>query len=380
MALTDIFAKPRVCELGKIKIGRKGAEKTSSSGNTYRAPEKLDHFEITTLQRDDHEDFVLDHELMASLDYLAESDGKLRQLPVAVLSNDLDEILQASWQWYKGKRMAAVSDGVTLTRFFDRDKNAWMKEPVQIPWENRFALLTEKVGKNDVLMFKLHTTLNVVIAAKEARWGGVYKFRTTSRITADQLYGSLMHIQELTGGVLRGLPLRMVLRPVKVSPDGKTTTVYVVHIELRGPDLGQIQHQALERARFEIEHRKQVQQARLEYKALLTAPGAEPPEEQTDIAEEFHPEPAEEPPSPQELTPDPLLAQAGIETPPAEPASPEFLAKVKSLLDAYQFGSEGEEFDELLDKLSIPRNEIGELTGDHIRTLFAYLEKDPTTD
>ena len=114
--------------------------------------------------------------------------------------------------------------------------------------------------------------MNVVIASAEAKWGGFYKFRTTSRITADQLYGSLVQLRQLTGGVLRGLPLRMAVRPLQVCPDGKPTTVYVVHVELAGADVTAIQRKALEIAQFEVANARQLQAAQHEYRQLLPRP------------------------------------------------------------------------------------------------------------
>lgn len=287
--LSDLI-KPRVCELGKIKIGGLGEERTKASGNgTYRLPEKHDYFTVTTMHRDAKRGLVPDEELMASLKDLADPDGRLRQLPISLLSNEPEDILQAAYVWYNGTRMAAKSDGRTLTRYFDTNKG-WLPQPEELPWKPEFAERTDAAGNR---LFKLHATLNCVVAAPAARWGGVYKFRTTSGISAEQLYGSLTQLRLLTGGQLRGLPLRLVVRPVQVSPGGKTTTVYVVHIELRGPDLQTLQELALQRARFEIDNAKQLGELQQQYRALLAAPGdRETEEEQAEVAAEFHPEPA----------------------------------------------------------------------------------------
>src|SRR4051812_46966795 len=105
---------PRICELGKIKIGGLGEQRQSKSGGNYRMPVKYNHFVITTLQRDGQGGLVPDEQQINSLSEYADSDGKLRQLPVAVLSNDIQDIIQASLVWYNGKRLAARSDGKTL--------------------------------------------------------------------------------------------------------------------------------------------------------------------------------------------------------------------------------------------------------------------------
>ena len=111
MALSDIL-RPAICELGKVKIGGLGEARKGAGGTDYRLPKKLDHFRIVSLNRDAQGDLAEDKVLMDSLAKLADSDGKLRQLPIVLLSNDINEVLQASWVWYSGKRCAARSDGV----------------------------------------------------------------------------------------------------------------------------------------------------------------------------------------------------------------------------------------------------------------------------
>lgn len=312
--LSDIL-RPRICELGKIKIGGKGESRQKRDGGTYRLPVKYDHFIVTTLNRANDE-LVIDAELMNSLKGNADKDGKLRALPCAVLSNEIEDIIQASWVWYNGKKVCGRSeDGKRATLFWDTKKNVWLEKPVEVDFDPDWA----KPDANGNRNWKIHTTLNVVLAAAEARWGGVYKFRTTSQITADQLYGSLFLLKQLTGGVLRGLPLNLVVRPLQVTPQGKATTVYVVHLELRGPDLQAIQEQALERLKFEASNAKAMQQARIEYRQVISSPGENETDDETaDIEDEFH---AELPPDPP-TGPDPLASQLGLNAEPPKPEEP----------------------------------------------------------
>lgn len=296
MALEDLF-KPRICELGKIKIGRKSAqERKTASGGTWRAPEKLDHFLVTTLQRTTTGDLMPDAAVMDELSQsVGDKDGKIRRLPVFVLSNEIDDILQSAWVSYVGKALAAKSDGKVLTKYIDMKTGDRLSEPEDVPWKEEYKDLKDSKG---ALRFKLHSTFNCVIASKSGRWGGVYKLRTTSRISGEQLYGSILSVLQLTGGVLRGLPLSLVVRPMQVQPDGKPTTVYVVHLELRGADLHEIQTRALEQKRFEVEHYLGMKKQDERYRLLLKAPGEDEDEEEvTDVVEEFHPETVEEAPS-----------------------------------------------------------------------------------
>lgn len=315
MALSDLL-RPRICELGKIKIGGKGEARQARDGGTYRLPVKYDHFIITTMNRDKDDGLLQDVELMASLKEFADADGKLRTLPVAVLSNEIEDVIECNWMWYVGQKMAGKSDGEEATLFYDPKSSQWLKEPVTVAWDPDWAEPDSKGNR----IWKLHTTLNVVLATTQGRFGGVYKFRTTSRITADQLYGSLLQLKALTGGILRGMPLNLVVRPQKVSPQGKATVVYVVHVELRGPNLQAIQDMAVERAKYELANAQQLERARLEYRRIVRAP--ETDVELADIADEFHAEVPDEPEKPS--GPDPLAKELGIagDEPPPEPEKP----------------------------------------------------------
>lgn len=302
MSLAKILS-PRLCELGKIKIGGLGDERTSQAGGKYRVPVKYDHFVVTTLYRGDDGRLRPDEALMASLAEHADADGKVRSLPITLLSNDVEDVLQVAYLMYDGKKLAAKSDGETLTKYADLNTRQWLPEPVSMPWNPEWADLKDKKGHP---LFKLHCTMNVVIASRVAKWGGFYKFRTTSRITADQLYGSLVQLRQLTGGILRGLPLRLVVRPLQVAPDGKPTVVYVVHVELAGSDVLAIQKQALEIAQYEVHNAKMLAAAQAEYRQLLRAPDEFVDDaEEAEVAQEFapHQQPGQLPPPPPPAAP-----------------------------------------------------------------------------
>jgi hypothetical protein len=284
--------QPRLCELGKIKIGKKDDQiRKTSGGREWRAPQKLDHFLVTTLERDAKGDLKVDEPLLRKLaEATGSKDGKVREISISLLSDDIDEILTASYCWYDSKRIAARCDGETCLWYRDNKGNA-IPQGRPVPCKGEHLELKDEKGNP---RFKVHATLNCVIAAGDARWGGVYKFRTTSRITLEQLYGSLQHLQLLTNGILSGLPLRLVVRPIQVNPtvNGTPTssTVYVVHVELRGPDLSAVQQQAIQIAHTRNANVAQLRAAQAEYLKLLKAPGEdEGEEEQEDVAAEFHP-------------------------------------------------------------------------------------------
>lgn len=288
--------RPRLVELGKIKIGGLGDSRPTRSGGTFRLPRKDDHFSITTMVRDSNGDLQLDHAAMDELtkEY-GDDDGKLRRIPICVLSNDIEDILQSAYVWYGGKVCWARSDGKETTWFYDPRKRVRLDEPQVKPFDPKILDLADEKGNR---LFKLHTSFNCVLSTKQARWGGVYRFRTTSRISFEQLYSSLVHLSQLTGGVLVGMPLMLAMRPKQVAPDGKATTVYVVHVELMGGELSEIQVRAMQQAKFMLEFKDRMERTQRQLRGLLPAPGDEAPDEAEKIAEEFHPEAAEPVPAP----------------------------------------------------------------------------------
>ena len=137
MSLFDVI-KPRIVEVGKLKAGGKNpTERKSAGGGTWRAPEKYDHWIVTTLHRDGKGDLIKDSILMDQLvaEGHADPDGKLRRIPISVMSNELDEIMQSSYLAYAGRRLAARSDGVTLVKFANKGKwlNYLERWPMR-PW------------------------------------------------------------------------------------------------------------------------------------------------------------------------------------------------------------------------------------------------------
>jgi len=295
MALDDIvksLGDLRVTQLGHIKIGGLGASRQSASGGTWRMPRKDDHFTITTLHRSKEGDLIVDQLLMDQLlhEWADPTDGKLRQLPIRVLSDDINDVLQATYCWYTKKSCGARSDGRKVTWYqcphLGPDFGALYPTPEVEDWDEvRHLAMRDNKGNP---LFKLHGVFNCIIAAKESRFGGVYRFRTTSVISVKQLYSSLLEIMALTGGVLTGMPLMLVVRPQNVSPAGQATTVYTVHCEIRGRDVAQLQQQALEQQRWALEHKAKMIATQTQYRALLCAP--EPAEEAAHIAAEFHAE------------------------------------------------------------------------------------------
>ena len=280
--------KGRRPEIGKIKIGLKGEERKSNNNKTFRPPEKLSHFVVTGLERDARGDFKVDAQLMAeiapkgcpkSTHPSLKDVPALTEIPIELLSDDIGDVISQAYCYYPGKAIAGRCDGETCTWFVDNKGNR-LKEPFERPCN----------GEHETKGWKLHTRFDVAIRSGRARFGGLYTFRTTSEITAEQLVGSLATLKELARGTLQGIPLVMVVRPMQVAPDGKPTTVYVVHVEARAESQQKLLQAVAETEEINAKFARRLEAARAEARKLLAAPGTESPEEQEEIAEEFHPE------------------------------------------------------------------------------------------
>lgn len=204
---------PQLKEIGKIKIGRKGESKQSQKGTTYRPPEKFDHFEVVTVTKDEHGDFIPDAAIMG----LIGNDAK--ELDVSLLYNDPTLNFMTRYNEYKGGKCMCSGDGENAAK---EDGTKLICDPDTCP-----TFQSKKCKANGILS---------VILKDAPRLGGVYKFRTTSINSIRSILSSMFFIQSLTGGVLANIPLKMTVSPQSVNPIGSKTaqTIYVVNLEYPG--------------------------------------------------------------------------------------------------------------------------------------------------
>jgi hypothetical protein len=279
--------KRSVAEGGKIKIGGKGELLTGQGGATYARPRKDDHFTITTNMRengDPNANLITNEKIMAALHAWADADGKVRRLPIMLLSDDVDEVFPTAYVAYSGKHMACRGDGETATRFISpRGEVLAEPETVECPCERLEK--DSKGGRRCKFTGILHCSLRL---PGHAVIGSVYRWRTTSEISVTQIVTHLQDIILPAAGTLRGLPLMLVLRPQQVSPGGRLSTVYVCHIDLC-EDLVIAQRAALEAATMRRELAAGLR-TEPDYRATLQLPGSESPEEQAEIAPEYYPD------------------------------------------------------------------------------------------
>lgn len=290
---------PRLAEGGKIKIGGLG-EVRSGKGGKYRLPEKHDRFTLTKTTRGPdidgaRGDLEVDEELMLSLMHVEENGETepLREIPIVLHSDDIEEVFPTKYAIYHGRKLACSGDGKVAARYV-YDGKVRTKETKEV------ACPCERLGRQKDPC-KPHGTLHCSIRAPgQAVAGSLYRWRTTSIISIEQMLGSLNHILA-TCGVLQGLPLVLVLKPVEVDKG----TVYVCHVELRAKDVEEVQKQALAMAQMRQTVASEIQAARATYRAMLEAPAEnEDDEEQAEVQQEFHSEHEPPPPDDSDAPPD----------------------------------------------------------------------------
>lgn len=296
---------PSLPERGKIKIGAKGAIKTSRNNNEFQPPMKLDHFVITTLDRGPDGNFKRDDEIHAILG------DKPTEIPVRLLYDDPTLNFVTRYACFAGRTLWCAGDGETAQRLTQDGKE---HVTVQCPCHRQ----DPAYEGNDKC--KINGSLGVLIEGAGGI-GGVWKFRTTSYNSVVGIMSTLSFLRSITGGPLSNIPLTMAVRPKQVSdPRGRQQTIYVVSLEFAGdiPALQHIGHQiALDRAKTHLSITHIEDEAR---RLLLTAPADVPlqGDEVEEIIAEFYPEQAD--------------GAAGSEPPPPPPTR----ATVAALVQAEQ--------------------------------------------
>lgn len=272
----QVFAGPMIkgidlqlAEIMAIRIGKKGAVIESKAGNKFRPPEKLDHFIVTTPNKDSMGDFILDTEALAIYG------EKPTELDVILLSNDPTINFRTRYNYYKGGKCQCSGDGV------DGEKLDGSYIKCDIDTCKFYA--EKKCKANGILS---------VILPKLGCVGGAARFRTTSIHSIRGILSSLMMISTITGGVLAGIPLTMTLTPKQVQPKSasKAQTVYIVNIVYKGGNADHLRQAVIESA----EHRQHVHAQIAEVERMASAALLSQPEETSEqikeIELEFYPD------------------------------------------------------------------------------------------
>ena len=201
---------PRLAEVGKIKIGRRSEKKTASG---TALPEKLDHFEIYSLLRDENGYLIPDEEMNAKIG------ENCRELDIYLPYDDPRLNFPTWYAYYTASGAHCFGDGETA-KTADGEMIECNPETCEY----------YQSGK-----CRMHGRLSVILAQSNSV-GGVYVFRTTSIHSIQNIMSSMAFISSLTGGILAGIPLKMRLIPKTVTPDGvgAPVKIWTVNIEFPG--------------------------------------------------------------------------------------------------------------------------------------------------
>ena len=252
--------KPRLAEVGKIKIGMKGEERKGKN-KMYRLPVRLDHFIITTTERDGKNgNFIPNWDLMEKLDPKenwvdGQTHAKPKEIPIIFLFDDIDLNFQTSFAFYQGAKCLCRGDGETAERHclkagkqnvltgLDKNDIAVFKvkeveagnlakvecDPDNCPFMQPNADGATKCKPSGILSCLIPASMNI---------GGVYRFRSHSWNTLSNILASLELIKTITGGILVGLPMKLQMLKKATEGHGNVNTVNVVfdgetHQEMR---------------------------------------------------------------------------------------------------------------------------------------------------
>jgi hypothetical protein len=184
----------------------------SQKGTDFRPPERMDHFEITTMDKNDNDDFVLDGYIMAKIG------ANARELNVRLPYDDPSLNFYTSYSKYEGSACKCRGDGELAIS---------NHKIIQCNPEQCEYYIKNKCKPNGILS---------LILDDAPRVGGVYKFRTVGWNSINNVYSSMEFIRGLTNGLLAGLPLVLTLTPkhVTIPETSKRTVIYMVNLEYRG--------------------------------------------------------------------------------------------------------------------------------------------------
>jgi hypothetical protein len=258
--------KPQLAELGKIKIGVKGDKMVRG----HLLPKKLDHFMIATLMKDDDGRLEMD-------DSMNEIIGeKCTSLDICLCYDDFTMNMTSSYSWFAQSKLVCMGNGQTAMR---RNEDGSEEKIICNP-KDCTAYKEKKC--------KPYGRLSVILAAAN-RIGGVYILRTTGWNTIRNVLSSMAFIRKEAGGVLAGLPLRMRLLPMTVTPRdvGHNVEIYAVNIEYPGT-LAELKEAGAEEMERRLKLGINMKQTEDTYREAVKARMKEEAEEDAiDIAQEF---------------------------------------------------------------------------------------------
>ncbi len=256
------FLERRPVEVGKIKIGTRGAKRQTSGGNTMYLPERLDHFLVTTMEREDGDGpFKRDEHVHGVVG------DQPRELLGYLMYESVEENLRTEMCVYQGRRKQWSCDGELRVL---RDGK---EQPCQ-----------REAGCKCKPYARLHLQLEA-----QPQMACFYVFRTHGWGSTNNLQTALEEIHREFGTLYRA-PVRLFMQKTEdvYSEDGgqeRTGYSWKVGISLRlSPTEARAYLQAQAQAAL---HTRDM--LRLEAGAVGADLDAHDREHEVELADEFHP-------------------------------------------------------------------------------------------
>jgi hypothetical protein len=235
-----------LAEVGKIKTGYKGEMIESKGGKKFQPPKKLDHFIITTTIRDTKTGNLVEN--TALMDKLPKNpEGKLTEIKIRLPFDTIDKNFFTEYQCYSAGKRVCSGDGEKAIRRGDivvNDKSLSIKgdEKKEIACDAETCPIAQ-AGK-----CKVSGILSAFLP-EAGDLGGVYKFRTHSFNAVSSILGSLEFFAANTGGILQGLPLKLVMLKKTTEDHGNICYATVV---LDGEEMAGLRKLAIEEKQARI--------------------------------------------------------------------------------------------------------------------------------
>ena len=229
---------------GWLKIGIT-TQGRRQDGSAYSAPMKVDHFELTGVERDGRDNLVPDVDLIRQLmDAFARNgqpmptcggcerakslgfpEGLPRRIPVYFEHDDLEKVIPNELAIYKGRQRYCHGDGETAKRLLPVKGN-----PQHLEYQD-FGPCGELCPDFSAGTCKAMGTLLFSVPGAP-RVGSVFAFRTTSWNSLNNIVSSLEDIREIAG-TIELVPLFLDMQQKTVVPRrgpnaGRPTKAWVV--------------------------------------------------------------------------------------------------------------------------------------------------------
>ena len=268
----------RLNEAGKIKIGKKSEnELPTKAGGTFRPPERLDHFIVTTTEKDANGDLVVDKALMKALsedqDTVKNEKGEIVGIPIRLIYDDTELNFPTRLAAYEKGILTCYGDGESAYSRLSEFKNS-----KQCP-----------CSRLDSGECKYNGKLTCVIDAA-GMFGQVHVFRTTSFNSVHGIIGGIELVKTATGGKIAGLPLMLMLnnKSTTIPKTGQPTTIQVVSVCYRGT-MSSLQKKCLQMASENAQFLIGMQEIERDARNMGVGDVVSD-EEDRDFQEEFYPE------------------------------------------------------------------------------------------